>query len=259
MESQDNAKREVIQSDRLKDASIEELRDICQASDDIYNDRWFGIYFARTISIYITKILIRTPITANQVTFVWFLLDIAAAVSFSFGHYWYSIIGSLLVLMSYILDSIDGEIARYRHSCSMKGAYLDRIFHDISYPFIFIGISFGVYANFHSIWAFVLGFSASIFILLPELIDLEYIRILVKSDVDIKKLFNKDKAKEDTSKISTKIVSFLTLDYLILAIIVFSILNYLPVVLIVSGIILPFRLFIQILLMFKNITTNNGQ
>jgi len=134
--------------------SIKELRKICQegASPGPY----------RVVSIYITKFLLYTPITANQTTVLYIVIGLIAAVLFASGNYWWSLAAAILAIISYILDYVDGEIARYRKHSSTGGMFLDLLAHSTINPSIIAGISLGIYRNYQDSRIFLFGFIASV-------------------------------------------------------------------------------------------------
>jgi len=104
---------------------------------------------------------------------------VAAGILFSFGNYWYAIIAALLSNLSEELDYVDGEVARYKGTSSPFGQYLDRLGHIIVYPTLFMGISYGVYNNFHNPIIFIFGCSTFLFFsLAPNYMSLNVSRIL---------------------------------------------------------------------------------
>ena len=121
--------------------SIDELRRICRKDK---NDSWYPAHFARKISIYFTKLLLYTPITANQATLLVILIGIAAVILFSMGGIWYVLSGALVLQLCYIFDHVDGNIARYKKVSSLTGAYFDFLSDLIVHAIIFAGIAFGV-------------------------------------------------------------------------------------------------------------------
>ena len=235
---------------------VNELRKICQTSESALHDSWCGRRIYRKLAIYITKLFLYTPITANQVTVLWCIVGITAGILFALGNYWYSIIGALLVQLLLVLDRADGEISRYKGTCSLRGEYLDRLCHNIAYPSIFVGISFGIYANFHSIWAFIFGFSATIFFLLMWLVELERFKIINKAgkNVDEEEIIatsteqtgDKDIESSLLKRISGKIIDPTSLDVIMCAILIGATLNYMHLVLILYGILLPCRWLVQV-------------
>lgn len=144
--------------------SIKELRRICQKEYIPPSET-----IIRKVSIYVTKLLLYTRISANQTTGLSIVVGIVAGVFFIFGDKWSILIGALLLWLSYILDYSDGEVARYRGSASLTGSYIDKLNHIIVEPFSFAALSFGIYNTFHDVTVFAFGFSAAISILLIKL------------------------------------------------------------------------------------------
>jgi len=137
--------------------SIKKLKKICQRDR---KELFFTRVFYRKISIYFTKLLLYTPISASGVSILSGIIGLPSILFFSFGNYYYSIIGAILLFLWYILDHCDGEIARYRKNSSAKGSYVDEVF-GIVLSLAFVGISFGSYNQLHNS-AFFLGFSTVI-------------------------------------------------------------------------------------------------
>lgn len=128
------------------DPTIDWLRRICQTK----KDEPFLLPIMRKGSIYITYVLIKTKITANQVTYITISLDFIAGFFLSFGQYWYSIFAGLILLLTYLLDCVDGEIARYSRYVNQAkddraGVFLENIHHMIEAPVIFIGVTYGIF------------------------------------------------------------------------------------------------------------------
>ena len=71
----------------------------------------------------------RIPVTANQVTAVAFLLNIAAAVLI-YDERW--ILAGILFLVGSILDVFDGAIARSKGEAGPRGAFIDSTFDRIA-------------------------------------------------------------------------------------------------------------------------------
>ena len=66
--------------------------------DSFRSDKFFGVK--------------KTSITPNQITTFSLLLAAFAAVFFSFGIYFFAVIGSLLFIFAKFLDHVDGQLAR---------------------------------------------------------------------------------------------------------------------------------------------------
>ncbi len=89
-------------------------------------DIWGYRYLRRGISIYITRLLIPTRITPNQVTVAMIVCGVGAAAAIFYSWLW---LGFALAYANIVLDAVDGELARYRKAFSLRGIYLDRINH----------------------------------------------------------------------------------------------------------------------------------
>jgi len=150
--------------------SIRELRETCR-SPNAERERSISMVLGRKVSIYFTKLLLYTNITANQTTVLDVLIGIIAGMFLVYGNRLFTLIGALLLQLYFIFDLVDGEVARYRKSSSLTGVYLERLGHYIVPPFIFMCIAFGLYNTFEDIWIFALGFSASLSLMLLKLVQ----------------------------------------------------------------------------------------
>lgn len=87
---------------------------------------WGYSWLYRKPSIYITYLLSRTKITANQISLLVIILGIIASWSVLFFNFY---LGIALAYLNLLFDGVDGEIARLRNVYSLKGVYLDAINH----------------------------------------------------------------------------------------------------------------------------------
>jgi len=123
---------------------IDEMRKRAQLPKQDQKEEWY-IGLLRFFSIYITRYVLRTTITANQVTLARVCCGLAGGVCFCFGSGLPSLAGALLLLVSYLLDCVDGEVARLRGSSSLTGATIDYFSHSIIYTAAITGISLGAW------------------------------------------------------------------------------------------------------------------
>ena len=119
-------------------------------------DGFISYYINRRISTRITKRLIKTRITPNQITITSFTLSIIAAFLFSFGLYLYTVIAGILAQLSSILDGCDGEIARLKLIQSPYGAFLDTIMDRYADVTITLGIFYGYVKMTNQQWVWPL-------------------------------------------------------------------------------------------------------
>ncbi|NLY71104.1 MAG: NTP transferase domain-containing protein [Clostridiales bacterium] len=107
----------------------------------------------RKFSIPITKILSKTSITPNQITFLSFILAIISAFIFAFGN---PIIAGLLAQLCSIMDGVDGEIARLKFLKTDYGGLFDAILDRYADFFIVIGMSYSLLMKTDSLPAFII-------------------------------------------------------------------------------------------------------
>lgn len=99
--------------------------------------------FNRKISLPISVALIRTPVTANQLSVILVAVGFYSGWLFSIGHYWPSVLAAFLSLAASIADGCDGEIARLKYQETALGCWIET-FGDYSYYVaIFIGLTVG--------------------------------------------------------------------------------------------------------------------
>lgn len=125
--------------------SISELRKICQSIDKDKLNLSPYTKLARKISIYITWVLLKTNITANQTTYLGMFICFVGCWFLFLGNPKNIFIGMVIVWIWYIFDHVDGEIARYRKMSSMSGIYLDYLSHYILHPSILFSLTMGLY------------------------------------------------------------------------------------------------------------------
>ena len=114
-------------------------------------------YFNRKVSRPITRWLVRTALTPNQVTVLSCLVGILGALCFFLAGYWGPVLGALLLQFSVVLDCCDGEIARVKFMESPFGDSLDIICDTIVSVAIFLGIGGAVWHNGESHHAVLLA------------------------------------------------------------------------------------------------------
>jgi phosphatidylglycerophosphate synthase len=111
----------------------------------------------RRLSQAITKRLMRTPVTPNQITLLSAAIGLSGAFFLAQPSLVLQVLGSLLFLLSTIIDGCDGEIARLTFQESEFGAKLDVIMDNVVHLFLFPGIALGLYRRGYDTLYFVLG------------------------------------------------------------------------------------------------------
>jgi phosphatidylglycerophosphate synthase len=99
--------------------------------------------FNRRISLPISVRLIRTPLTANQLSVILVALGFYSAWLFSHGLYLHGVLGAFLSLAASVLDGCDGEIARLKYEESAVGCWIETIGDYSYYVAVFLGLTVG--------------------------------------------------------------------------------------------------------------------
>ena len=119
--------------------SIEQIKQVCQppaVRDRKNSEHWVADVYLRDISPYLTSLLLRTPITANGVTYLMIATGALAGVALLIPGMPGASLALLLGQMQMLWDCSDGEIARWRGTSSPKGVFLDRVGHYVAESFI---------------------------------------------------------------------------------------------------------------------------
>jgi phosphatidylglycerophosphate synthase len=114
-------------------------------------------FLYRPLGRYLSKILIRTPFSPNQVSIVSTLVGILSGWFFAGGYF---ISGALLLQLSAIIDCVDGDLARVLYRESRLGKWLDLVGDQFVHVAVFAGIGFGLSWRYPASPALALGISA---------------------------------------------------------------------------------------------------
>ena len=99
----------------------------------------------RKISTRISRLLVRTPVTPNQISIATMLLSFLATWFIASGDYFRLALGGLLFQFASILDGCDGEVAKLKFLNSRSGEWLDTLADNVSYFVYFFGVTYGMY------------------------------------------------------------------------------------------------------------------
>ncbi len=102
-------------------------------------------YVFTPLSRMLSLIIVRLPVTPNQLTIFWGLLMIVSSILLMSGDRVLSTIGGIGWIIAYALDYTDGDIARYKDMRSKRGDYQDRVNHRTTYPLLMFCAGFGVW------------------------------------------------------------------------------------------------------------------
>jgi CDP-L-myo-inositol myo-inositolphosphotransferase len=97
----------------------------------------------RKVSIFISKYLVKTGLTPNQISILNLMIGISSALLFAKGSFPWVFTGGILAQMTSITDGCDGEIARLKFLSTKFGAWLDDVFDRYVDMLIVIGMAYG--------------------------------------------------------------------------------------------------------------------
>jgi len=122
----------------IKFAEKKLLKNLSKPADGILSKK-----FNRKVSTFITRFLIKTPITPNMISVFIPVLAILTFFLLSKGTYPWLIFGGLMIQFLSIIDGCDGEIARLKFMKSFLGAWLDPILDRYVDMILIAGMAYG--------------------------------------------------------------------------------------------------------------------
>jgi phosphatidylglycerophosphate synthase len=126
----------------------------------------------RHLSWHLTRFLIRTPLTPNQVTALSMIAGLAGAWCFALGTRGAGVTGGLLLILCYTLDNCDGEIARLKKLSSEWGAHFDDLVDWLVDGAFFAALGYGVWQATGEILWLWLGLAATAGATIDYIVDI---------------------------------------------------------------------------------------
>ncbi|GII79458.1 hypothetical protein Sru01_44400 [Sphaerisporangium rufum] len=109
-------------------------------------DAWWTVWLVDPLAGRLVVITAnRTSITPNQITWGAFLLGLAAAGCFLRAEWPWLVAGALLYHLSFVLDCMDGKIARLKGTGTVLGGWLDYVFDRIRVLTCTLALMWGQY------------------------------------------------------------------------------------------------------------------
>ncbi|MFF3558783.1 CDP-alcohol phosphatidyltransferase family protein [Streptomyces sp. NPDC002574] len=95
-------------------------------------DAWWTVFLVDPVATPLVRwTAMRTRITPNQITWAALVLGLGAAACFAMGDWKWLVVGAVVYHCSFILDCMDGKLARLTGKGSEFGGWLDYIFDRI--------------------------------------------------------------------------------------------------------------------------------
>ncbi|MFG1867405.1 DUF5941 domain-containing protein [Micromonospora arborensis] len=121
-------------------------------------DDFFTTYFVSTWSPQVVRLSARLRLTPTGVTAISVLFALAAAVLFGVGGRPALVSGAVLLYLGFVLDCVDGQLARYTRHFSAWGGWLDTMADRAKEYLVYAGLGFGVsHAGLGNGWALAIA------------------------------------------------------------------------------------------------------
>ena len=151
--------------------SIAELRAVCQpvsVTGRSNAEHWVADLYLRKLSPYLTRFLLKTPITANGVTYLMIFTGLSISAALQIPGVAGLVLAFFLSQLQMLWDCCDGEVARWRNTQSPKGVFLDRVGHYLTESLLPIALAWRITAEGEDYQLLFLAALVSVLILLNK-------------------------------------------------------------------------------------------
>jgi hypothetical protein len=151
--------------------SLEELEGRCQKRDYRRVGNWMARRVSRPLALRITWVVQRWGVSAHAATCLAGLFALVAAICFGCGTVAGWLAGAVLLQVWYLLDHVDGQLARLYGATSLDGVQLDYLMHHVVNLLIPWGVGLGLAGRHFALAWLVLGLAWSLGLLLIGVIN----------------------------------------------------------------------------------------
>ena len=143
--------------------SFRQLRETCQAPVRRHNDV-AGLLFGDRASLPLTKLFVDLRLSPSIATVAFLVCGLLGSALQVAGPAW-AVAGAALLVLYYILDCVDGEVARWQGVEDMRWGYFDYIFHMVVKPSCFLAVAVGTWLELENAWLLLAGAVAAVAVL----------------------------------------------------------------------------------------------
>jgi hypothetical protein len=140
--------------------SFQELREVCQRPVAAGNDV-AGLLFGDRLSLPFTKLFVDLGLSPNVAT-VGMLVCGLVGSGLQLMTESLALLGAAVLVLYYLLDCVDGEVARWRRVEHARWGYYEYIFHFVVKPFVFASVGVACWLQTGSVWMLAAAFSAAV-------------------------------------------------------------------------------------------------
>lgn len=99
----------------------------------------------RHVSFYLAWVFLKAGISADQTTYLALVVGLVGCLFLVTGDYISMLIGAILINLWYLLDCVNGNIARYQGIVNKFGEFIDDTGAYFMFAFVFTGLGIGLY------------------------------------------------------------------------------------------------------------------
>jgi len=134
--------------------SIAELERRCQKPDHRRVGNWMARRITRPAALRMTRLAAPLGVTAHAATLGAWGVGLGAAAALAWGTPCGWLLGAAMLQLWYLLDHVDGQLARLRGTASLDGAQLDYLMHHTLNLLVPVGAGWGLFvARAEPLWA----------------------------------------------------------------------------------------------------------
>lgn len=106
-------------------------------------EEFFDLVFYRPLAFLVVKMVYRTNITPNQLTYIALFFGLTAGVFIAWGTPGTFVAGGIAYLLFNVFDCSDGQLARLKHNGTPLGRIIDGVADYLAGIAVYLGISIG--------------------------------------------------------------------------------------------------------------------
>ncbi len=137
-------------------------KNVLQKNTIFTEEIWHARLIGRKLATYFTWLFLHTNITPNTVTIIAMIIGATACLVIAVPKLTTLIIGVFMFELHLVLDSSDGELARFKKKFSLLGNYLDTLGHMLIYSCLYSGLGINIYLRTNNLFFLILGFLTAI-------------------------------------------------------------------------------------------------
>lgn len=119
---------------------------------------FYTLKVSKRFSVYLSAVFISLGWKPNSITYLMLLVGLLATPLIASPLLTLNLAGCLLLILTNVLDTCDGEVARLTGQCSKFGVLLDKICHFITHAFLYMALGIHFHTATQSLWPLAGGF-----------------------------------------------------------------------------------------------------